>query len=328
MGDRAVYVHRLDPIMADLAGVYLWYYGLSYTLGFLGVFFWVRYNRARFGLTSAAAYDAGIFLALGVLIGGRLVEVVFYEWDFYSGHPQLVPAYWLGGMATHGILLGTAVACWGYSRVYRIPFLVATDELVIAGAFIMGLARLGNFVDGQIIGAPTDAWWGVVFPETDGPRHPVVLYDGLKNLLLIPLLLWLRRLRLPRGMVTAHFVFWYGFLRIFVDLFREYRVDVFGLGPGQVFNIAMALTGLLLFAWVRWRRPAVVQPAPLDGPFDRDLGNQGLRWRRATFAVLVLFPLVIPSDWTQDVPARYEVRHPGLTHSALYPEIPERAPAP
>jgi phosphatidylglycerol:prolipoprotein diacylglycerol transferase len=95
-----MYVHRIDPIITDLAGVYLWYYGLSYTLGFLGVFFWVRHNLVRLGLTSTAAYDAGIFVALGVLVGGRLVEVIFYEWDFYSSHPHLIPAYWLGGMAT------------------------------------------------------------------------------------------------------------------------------------------------------------------------------------------------------------------------------------
>jgi len=313
--------------MADVAGVYLWYYGLTYTLGLLSVFLWVRFNRARFGVSLAAAYDAGILLALGVLVGGRFVEVVFYEWDFYGRHLRLIPAYWLGGMATHGILLGAIIACWGYARLYGKPFLAAADQLVIPGALIMGLGRIGNFIDGQIVGAPTDMWWGVVFPDVAGPRHPVVLYDGIKNLLLIPLLLWLRELRLPRGVVTANFIFWYGFLRIFVDLFRDYRVDVFGLGPGQVFNIGMALVGLVLFLWVR-RRPAVAAGTISPGPVaDAGTDKRGLIWRRAVFAVLLLFSLVLPSDWTQDVPARYAARHPGLVHSALYPKIPERAPA-
>lgn len=321
-----MFVHRIDPVMADVAGVYLWYYGLTYTLGLLSVFLWVRFNRARFGVSLAAAYDAGILLALGVLIGGRFVEVVFYEWDFYGRHLRLIPAFWLGGMATHGILLGAIIACWRYARLYGKPFLAAADQLVIPGALIMGLGRIGNFIDGQIVGAPTDMWWGVVFPDVAGPRHPVVLYDGVKNLLLIPLLLWLRELRLPQGVVTANFVFWYGFLRIFVDLFRDYRVDVFGLGPGQVFNIGMALVGLLLFLWVR-RRPAVTAGTISPGPVaDSGTDNRGLIWRRAVFTVLLLFPLVLPSDWTQDVPARYAARHPGLAHSALYPKIPERAP--
>lgn len=319
-----MFVHRIDPVLADLGGLHLWYYGLTYTLGVVSVFLWVQSNRVRFGVSRTAAYDAGIFLALGVLIGGRFVEVVFYEWDFYSRHPGLIPAYWLGGMATHGILAGSVLACWGYARLYGKPFLAAADQLAIPGAFIMGAGRLGNFIDGQIVGAPTELWWGVVFPDVDGARHPVVLYDGVKNLALIPLLLWLRQRNLPRGAVAAHFIFWYGFLRIFVDLFREYRVDVLGLGPGQLFNIGMAVLGLLLFLWVR-RRPAAVPEAAPAGP-DRDPGGRGLAWRRGLFAVLLLFPLVIPSDWTQDVPARYGARHPGLEHSALYPEIPERRP--
>jgi phosphatidylglycerol:prolipoprotein diacylglycerol transferase len=317
-----MFVHDIDPIIAGPVGVYLWYYGLTYTLGFLAVFFWAKINRARTGLSRSATYDAGIFLALGVLIGGRFVEVVFYEWEFYSRHPGLIPAYWLGGMATHGILGGSVIACWGFSRLYSKPFLAAADMLAIPGAFIMGAGRLGNFVDGQIVGAPTELWWGVVFPDVEGARHPVVLYDGIKNLALVPLLLWLRERNLPRGAIAANFIFWYGFLRIFVDLFREYRAEVLGLGPGQLFNIGMAVMGLSLFLWVRRRGAIVAEAAPSARPArERDLA-----WRRGLFAVLVLFPLVIPSDWTQDVPARYGGRHPGLEHSALYPQIPERAP--
>ena len=136
-------------------------------------------------------------------------------------------AYELGDkLSLNGILAGAVIAIYGFCRWRGKPFLRVTDELVIPGAFIMGVGRLGNFVDGQIVGAPTDKWWGVVFPDTDGPRHPVVLYDGIKNLALIPLLLWIRDQRTRPGVVTANFIFWYGFLRIFVDLFREYRVKM------------------------------------------------------------------------------------------------------
>lgn len=323
-----MFVHRLDPIIADLGGLYLWYYGASYSLGFLGIFLWARSNRARFGLSLAAAYDAGIFLALGVLLGARFVEVVFYEWDFFVEHPNLIPAFWLGGMATHGVLVGTAIACWAYSIRYRKPFLAATDVLVVPGAFLMALGRIGNFFDGQIVGATTEVWWGVVFPDMYGPRHPVVLYDGLKNFLLMLLLRWVRRSSPPVGTVTAHFIFWYGFLRIFIDFFRDYRVDMFGLGPGQLFNIAMSLLGLSLFLWVRRFSARPANASSGDEAFGASNRKTGLLWRRFLFAFLVLFPLVIPSDWTQDVPARYGARHPGLDYSALYPRIPERAPNP
>ena len=119
-----------------------------------------------------------------MLIGGRAVEVSFDEWDFYRQHPWFVPAYWLGGMATHGLLIGAAVGAWLFATVYRKPFLELADALVIPGAFLMGLGRIGNFIDGQIVGSVTNVPWAVQFPYAAGFRHPVVLYDGAKNLLL------------------------------------------------------------------------------------------------------------------------------------------------
>lgn len=113
----------------------------------------------------------------------------------------------------------------------------------------MGIGRLGNFIDGQIAGSITDVCWAVRFPDLEGFRHPVVLYDGLKNLLLVPVLLYLRSRRPPRGIVLGHFILWYGFLRIFVDQFREYRTDLLGLPPGQEFNILMSVVGLVLIVW-------------------------------------------------------------------------------
>lgn len=317
-----MFEHQIDPILGEIAGVYLWYYGLSYTLGFLAVVLWYHHNRIHIGFSLRDVYDASILLMLGVLIGGRFVEVVFYEWDFYGKHPLYVAAYWLGGMSTHGILLGAVIAVYGFCRWRGKSFLKVADELVIPGAFIMGVGRFGNFIDGQIIGAPTDQWWGVVFPDTDGARHPVVLYDGIKNLMLIPFLLWIRASGPKPGIVTAHFIFWYGFLRIFVDLFREYRVDIFGLGPGQEFNIAMALLGIGLYVWVVWRGA----PREGGGSTVQEQFTAPAAWKRVVLVLLMLFPLVIPSDWTQDVPARYGKRHSGLVHSIIYPEITEQKP--
>ena len=137
-----------------------------------------------------AGFFLTLYIAFGVLAGGRAVEVAFDEWPFYREHLLLIPAYWLGGMATHGLLLGAAAGAAIFTYVYRKPFLQLADALVIPGAFLMGVGRIGNFIDGMIVGAVTDVWWGVQFPYATGIRHPVVLYDGLKNLLLIPYLLW------------------------------------------------------------------------------------------------------------------------------------------
>ncbi len=312
------FVHAIDPVIGAFGGVYFWWYGLTYTLGFLVTLWWVSRNRENLALDTGGVYSLVLFLAVGVLLGGRLVEVVFYEWAFYGAHPWYIPAIWLGGMSTHGILFGCVVATWLFSRLYRRHFFEISDVLVIAGAFIMGFGRLGNFIDGQIVGALTDVPWGVKFPDLEGFRHPVVLYDGAKNLLLIPVLLLIRRTGPPRGALTAHFILWYGFLRVFIDFFREYRTSLYGLPPGQEFNMLMALAGIGMLIW--FYRGSGRERAPLVPPSPA-AGRVGAK--RFAFALLLLLPTIIPSDWTQDVPRRYGDRHPGMSHSWLYPSIDE-----
>lgn len=319
------FVHKIDPIIGKIGNFYLWWYGLSYTLGFLGVFLWIRRNSTRLAMKGQEIYDLAIFMAAGVLIGGRLVEVIFYEWAYYGKHVGQIPAVWLGGMSTHGILLGAIIGVIFFSRLNHRSFFETTDMLVIAGAYIMGVGRIGNFIDGQIVGSITDAWWGVKFPDLEGYRHPVVLYDGIKNLLLIPLLLLIRRTDPPRGVMTAHFILWYGFLRIFVDFFREYRTDFFGLPPGQEFNILMTLIGtFMLFYFYRRRGSRVsINYAASRERSACETNKNGLWLRRIIFVLLLVIPMIIPSDWTQDMPSRYGKRHPGLEYSRIYPKINE-----
>ena len=317
------FVHNIDPIFAEIGGFYLWWYGASYTFGFLAGFFWLRANRDRLDFNLSDVYRLSIYIAVGVLLGGRAVEVIFYEWSYYGANPWHIPAVWLGGMSTHGILLGSTLAVVLFCRLHQRSFLQVADVLAIAAAFIMGFGRLGNFVDGQIVGSLTGMPWGVQFPDVDGFRHPVVLYDGLKNLMLIPLLLLLRRLRPPPGVLVANFILWYGFLRIFVDFFREYRVSLYGLPPGQEFNLLMTAIGIAMLIWI-FRRARRVPEA--DGDFESGAGEidgaeVNLWPKRAFFILLLILPTIIPSDWTQDVPARYGERHPGMTHSKMYPPI-------
>jgi phosphatidylglycerol:prolipoprotein diacylglycerol transferase len=321
------FVHRIDPILASIGGLHLWWYGLSYALGFLHIHLYFLRARSRLSMTRSEVYALTLCIASGVLIGGRAVEVSFDEWPFYRDHLWLIPAYWLGGMATHGLLIGAAAGAALYTLIYKQPFLELADELVIPGAFLMGIGRIGNFIDGQIVGAVTDVWWGVQFPDAVGVRHPVVLYDGLKNLLLIPYLSWVRRTNHTPGATAAHFVFWYASTRIVIDLFRDYPTHRLALGTGQTLNIVMTLLGVVLLVRSRLRRLGRLAPresqrvASVGPPSDRPAS-----WpQRAALIVVLLFCLTIPSNWTQDIPARYAKRHPGLEHSRLYPGLDTRA---
>lgn len=317
------FVHQIDPVMTELGGLYLWYYGLAYTVGFLVIHLWFRASRKRLGLDIGEVYSLSIFVALGVLLGGRLVEVIFYEWAYYGVHIRHIPYLWLGGMSTHGVLGGGIVGAWLFCGTHGRRFFEIADELVIPGALLMGLGRIGNFVDGQIVGRTTDLWWAVKFPDAEGFRHPVVLYDGVKNLLLVPVLLFIRRCRPAAGTVLAHSILWYGSLRLVVDFFREYPTTLAGLATGQAFNLFMSLLGIALLVKVsRRQKHSTILPLPIPEGDARDaLTPSRLGIKRTCFALLLILSLTIPSDWTQDVPERYGKRHPGMHHSRLYPAI-------
>jgi len=325
------FVHNIDPILGSIGGLHLWWYGLSYALGFLHLHLYLLRARRRLGLTGSEVYTLTFWIAIGVLIGGRAVEVSFDEWPFYREHLSLIPAYWLGGMATHGLLIGAAAGATAFSLMYRKPFLELVDELVVPGAFLMGVGRIGNFIDGQIVGAVTDVGWGVQFPDAVGVRHPVVLYDGLKNLLLIPYLSWVRRTNRTPGATAARFVFWYAFARLFIDLFRDYPTHRLALGTGQTLNIVMTLLGVVLIVRSHLRRLGRLAPRAVQGVgrVDPPADAPAAWWRRGALAILLICCLTIPSNWTQDVPARYGKRHPGLEYSRIYPRLdtaPRRGP--
>ena len=116
------YVHDIDPIIGTVAGVHLWWYGLSYSLGFLNAYYAIR-RRSDLGLTRSQVLDLAILLSVGVLLGGRLV-MVFHSRGFFAGHPGLIPAIWLGGMATHGLLIGGFVGVGLFCVIHRQPYRV------------------------------------------------------------------------------------------------------------------------------------------------------------------------------------------------------------
>jgi phosphatidylglycerol:prolipoprotein diacylglycerol transferase len=316
------FVHHIDPILGSIGGVHFWWYGLSYAAGFLEMHLYAMGARGRLGLTRRQVYALTLCVTIGVLLGGRLIEVSFDEWPFYRTHASLIPALWLGGMATHGLLLGAAAGATVFAYAYRKSLLEIADALVIPGAFLMGVGRIGNFIDGQIVGHVTDVAWAVQFPDAAGFRHPVVLYDGAKNLLLIPYLLWVRRTNPTPGATAARFIFWYPFLRIWLDLFRDYPTHRLALGTGQTLNIVMMMLGVVLLIRSRMRRLGRLSPRSTDRSDTaslRDVDPSVLQ--RMAFACVLIFSLGIASNWTQDIPARYGKRHAGLTHSWLYPAI-------
>jgi phosphatidylglycerol:prolipoprotein diacylglycerol transferase len=289
------YVHNIDPVMFTAGSVDIYWYGFAYSSGFAFMLAWMAWQRRSLGWSARDVLLAGVIFAAFILIGARIFDIAVYEWDWYREKPAQIPQLWRGGMASHGVLIGALLAAVLTAWLTATPLLMLIDSLVVAAAFILGISRIGNFIEGGVIGTVTTLPWGVKFPDVEGFRHPVALYDGAKNLLLVPLLMaTLRRWPAGRGVATAVFLLGYGGLRFLVDQLRDYESVLWGLGPGQWFNLAMAFAGAVMLA-VCLRQPVAERPVR-SVPDDR--GAPVLL--AIAMLALLLLPLSIPTSWTRE----------------------------
>lgn len=254
-----VYPH-LDPIALKLGPVAVHWYGLMYLAAFIAFILLGRRRiatRPDLGWTPKDLDDLLFWGVLGVVLGGRLGQVLFYEPGYYLSHPAEILAIWKGGMSFHGGLIGVLVALWAFGRKTGRSFLQVGD--FVAPLVPLGLAfgRVGNFINGELWGraAPPDLPWAMVFPHVDDlPRHPSQLYQvGLEGLMLF-ILLWLYSSRpRPVGAVSGAFLVGYGIFRFVAEYFREPDAGIFGhsymVSMGQWLSLPMVAIGL----WLIWR---------------------------------------------------------------------------
>lgn len=250
-----------DPVAFSIGPLAVRWYGLMYLLGF-GLAWWLGTRRIDAGRApiDRRQFDDLIFYAvLGVILGGRLGYVLFYKPGYYASHPLEIPAVWQGGMSFHGGMLGVIAAIWFAARKQRVDFLRLTD--FIAPLCPLGLAagRMGNFINGELWGRPTDLPWGMVFRNAGPlPRHPSQLYEfALEGVTLFVLLWWFSSQPRRRGEVSAMFLIGYGCLRFLAEFAREpdsfLGILALGMTMGQWLCVPMIAGGIALFAWARRR---------------------------------------------------------------------------
>ena len=251
---------QFDPVAISLGPLSVRWYGLMYLAAFaLFVLLGRRHARRRpeLGWDAAQIDDLLFYGVLGVIIGGRLGEVLFYQPGYYFSHPLEIFAIWKGGMSFHGGFLGVLAAMALYGRKTGRGFWQVTD--FIAPLVPTGLAagRIGNFINGELWGRPADPGlpWAMVFPHVDSlPRHPSQIYQALGEGLLLFVLLWLYAAS-PRPVraVSAVFLIGYGVLRFAAEFFRNPDPGIFsGLGfsltTAQWLCVPMVVVGVMLLA--------------------------------------------------------------------------------
>lgn len=286
-------IHDFDPAIAVTPFGPVYWYGAVYSIGFIGIFFWFWVRRKSLGFTNADVFTFAVLFAAGVMIGGRVFDILVYELDYYRERPLAVLNWWEGGMASHGVLLGGLTATAVFARLKGHSLIMLLDEIVVPGVFLLAVSRFGNFIEGGVIGSPTSMPWGFEYPDLEGARHPVALYESAKNFIILPILIWAIRKWPPgRGIVLSMFVFLYAGLRFSVDLFRDYEAAWLGIGTGQVFNLLMAVAGLIMLIWTL-RSPREPRAKPNPAP-------RSASWLHvAALVILILYPLGIPTSWTR-----------------------------
>ena len=268
---------NIDPVALQLGPVAIKWYGLAYLAGLLLGWLYIRrllskpelWTGGRPPFDVAKVDDLLLYITAGVVLGGRLGFVIFYEPSYYLANPGDIIAVWKGGMAFHGALVGCLIAVWVFARRNRVnPW--STGDLVTAAVPIgLFFGRIANFINGELFGRPTTLPWGMVFPEAalhhpdvePTPRHPSQLYEAVLEGLVLFLVLRLMThyfgaLKRP-GLVSGVFLAGYAVARSTAELFREpHFAHAFNIGPltpGIVYSIPMLLMGLFVVHLARTR---------------------------------------------------------------------------
>ena len=259
----------ISPTLIQLGPFAIRWYALAYIAGLIVGWALIRAIVAREALWGGAARpnrdsidDLLAYCAVGVIVGGRLGNVLFYDPAYYLAHPIEIFKLWEGGMAFHGGLIGALIGVAAFARRYEAPVLSVMDLASLAAPIGIFFGRFANFIKPELWGRPTDAAWAMIFPGSDGqPRHPSQIYEALlEGLALFAVLSILARcgaLRRP-GLIAGAFALLYAAARTFCEFYRDPDPRLEDLGDGltmgMVLSAPLVIIGLGLIGWSLHRR--------------------------------------------------------------------------
>jgi phosphatidylglycerol---prolipoprotein diacylglyceryl transferase len=265
----------INPVLIQLGPLAVRWYALAYIVGILAGWIYARRMIASERLWGGPAPltvvdfdDFIIWITLGIILGGRIGYVLFYNLPLFIDHPLAIFELWNGGMSFHGGFLGCAVAIIWFALKHKIPIFSLGDVVTAVTPIGLFLGRLANFINGELWGRPSDVPWAMIFPKGGPiPRHPSQLYEaaleGLVLFIVLNVLIRLGALKRP-GVVTGSFALGYGIARVICEFFREPDPQLGflwgGLTMGMLLCIPLMLAGIAILAYALSR-----EPKPKDG---------------------------------------------------------------
>ena len=246
---------NINPVALDLGVIKIRWYALSYIAGILLSWFLILkiIKIKKIDLNSKEISDLISNCMIGIIIGGRLGYVIFYNPEYYSNNLVEIFKIWNGGMSFHGGFVGVVFAVIYSSKLFKIPILTFADLIAIVAPVGLFFGRLANFINGELFGRTTNHSFGIIFPNGgDVPRHPSQLYEAFFEGIVLFIILWVMMhlfdlLKKP-GIITSLFIFLYGLFRFFIEFFREPDQHIgllyFEFSMGQILSFPMILIGL------------------------------------------------------------------------------------
>ncbi len=262
----------LDPVALQLGPLSIKWYSLAYLAGIFLAYWLLLKMIAQPGAPMARRHadDLLFYGMLGVILGGRLGYVLFYNPQYYASNPAEIAKLWDGGMSLHGGVIGVLLGILILARKNGLSFLRICDYVACTVPFGLFFGRLANFVNGELWGRPTDVPWAIIFPTsgTNDPRHPSQLYEagmeGIILFLIMSFLFWKTGARNKPGLLVGVAAVWYGISRFTIENFREPDAHLgtmsWGLTMGQTLTVPMLLIGIWLIFTASRRKPINVAP--------------------------------------------------------------------
>lgn len=252
MGILNTITWTLDPVLFHLGPLQVRYYGLLFAIGFMLSFYIVSYFYKKAGLPVEEVDKLTVYVIIGAVVGARLGHVFFYDWALYKNHLSEIWKVWHGGLASHGGAIGILIMVYFYTRKYKRNYLWTMDRIVVPTALTGSLIRLGNLMNSEIYGEPTDLPWGFIFANNGEtiPMHPTQIYESLAYLIIFGILWWLYKKndgKVKHGQLFGLFLILVFGFRFFIEFIKYHQSSLIKssavLDMGQWLSIPLVLTG-------------------------------------------------------------------------------------